>query len=99
MSERVSEEEYEELLDLFRENNLTQYGIDKLYGEIIDRQIEKNKKIERLNNIINKAIEYIERYETISGYYDSNYDGEADTYSHDNVKDDLLQMLDKDSDN
>jgi len=68
---------------------------DKYIGKLKE---EYDKEIERLNNIIKNAIEYIKRYETISGYYDSNYDGEADTYSHDNVKDDLLQMLDKDSD-
>ena len=50
-------------------------------------------EIERLNNRIYKAIEYIKRYEQINGYYDSCYDGEYDTYSYDNVKEELLDIL------
>ena len=46
----MSEEEFDELLDLMSENNLTQHGADTLYGEIVDREIERK----RLNNIINE---------------------------------------------
>ncbi len=42
----------------------------------------------KINNVINK----INQYEIISGYYDSNYDGIEDTYSHD-IKEELLYIL------
>ena len=59
----MSEEEFNELLDLFRENNLTKYGIDKLYGEIVDREIERNRLKEQLQqkeNIIKEVRERLE---------------------------------------
>lgn len=67
---------------------------------IIDLLIELKKRINAINDTkidlqfrIDKAIEYIERYEQINGYYDSCYDGEYDTYSYDNVKEELLDIL------
>ena len=56
----------------------------------------KRKAVIRLTMIewrIGKAIKYIKRYEQINGYYDSCYDGQYDTYSHDNVKEELLDIL------
>ena len=53
----VDDREFRELLDLFRENNLTQYGIDRLYGAIIDRDGEKNKEIAELKKTIKKSTE------------------------------------------
>ena len=50
----MSEEEFDELLDLMSENNLTQHGADTLYGEIVSRGINARLEIERLNNIINE---------------------------------------------
>ena len=59
---------------------------DKLYGEMTYKNIELQERID-------KALEKINQYEVITGYYDSNYDGEEDTYSHDNLKEDLLNIL------
>ena len=55
--------------------------------------IGNNKKEKELQARIDKAIEYIKRYEQINGYYDSCYDGEYDTYSYDNIKEELLDIL------
>lgn len=55
--------------------------------------IDISKIADNLQAIRDKAIEYIKRYEQINGYYDSCYDGEYDTYSNDNVKEELLDIL------
>lgn len=50
---------------------------------------------EQINNLqskIDKAIDKLNQYEIISGYYDSNYDGIEDTYPRD-IKEDLLDIL------
>ena len=63
--------------------NKTEYiGLE----ELITAYDEKNKEIERLNNIIKEAIEYIEE----------RYDGEVltHTFDKDNVGE-LLEILDK----
>ena len=72
-----------------------------------DKEIERQKEIIRqldiknleLTTIIKEVREYVEKYEVINGYYDSNYDGENDTYSHDLVKEDILEILDKENTN
>ena len=50
------------------------------------------KEVNNLQSKIDKAIDKLNQYEIISGYYDSNYDGIEDTYSHD-IKEDLLDIL------
>lgn len=54
-------------------------------------------QLQQKENIIKEVREYIERYEVIFGYYDANYDGISDTYSHNTVKEDLLKILDKEN--
>lgn len=54
--------------------------------------LEENIKVK---DVIKEVREYIKKYEVINGYYDSNYDGENDIYSHDLVKEDILAILDK----
>lgn len=51
-----------------------------------------------INNLqfkIDKVINKINQYELIVGYYDSNYDGYDDTYSHE-IKDELSDILKED---
>lgn len=89
----MSEEEFNELLDLFRENNLTKYGIDKLYGEIVDREIERNRLKEQLQqkeNIIKEVREYCND--------DNNFEimTDFDTFeNHNRIGNDILEILDK----
>ncbi|MBO4738701.1 MAG: hypothetical protein J5606_03980, partial [Bacteroidales bacterium] len=62
---RNNEETYRlEMLDITKKLGLNE---ETMFDEVKD-------KAERLNNIIKEVREYIEKYETISGYYDSNYD-------------------------
>lgn len=42
---------------------------------------------------MDKAVEYIEKYDFITGYYEYNYDDENDTYTHYTVKEELLEIL------
>lgn len=49
----------------------------------------------KLRKTINNVKEKVNQYEFISGYYDDNYDGEDTTYSHDTLKEDLLEDIDK----
>lgn len=42
---------------------------------------------------IDKAVEYIKRFEGIIGLYDANYDGEYDTYYHYDADKELLNIL------
>lgn len=51
--------------------------------------------INNLQSKIDKAIDKINQYELIVGYYDSNYDEYDDTYSHE-IKDELLDILKED---
>ena len=67
--------------------------------ELIKCNDYANEEIERLHSIIKEVREYIEKYEAIIGYYDSNYDGEYDTYTHDFVKEDVLKILNKENKN
>ena len=60
-----------------------------------EQQLQEENK--RLHSIIKEVREYVEKYEVINGYYDSNYDGENDTYSQDIVKEDILEILDKEN--
>lgn len=53
------------------------------------------KYITNLQSKIDKAIDKINQYELIVGYYDSNYDEYDDTYSHE-IKDELLDILKED---
>jgi len=48
--------------------------------------------IDNLQSKIDKAIDKINQYELIVGYYDSNYDEYDDTYSHE-IKEELLDIL------
>lgn len=89
--------------DLLREMQNKSLFYDKCTrerGKLLDELDEKDKIIkklklenEKLNYIINKTKEYIKKYELISGYYDSCYDDEYDTYSNNNVKEELLGIL------
>ena len=51
--------------------------------------------INNLQSKLNKAIDKINQYELIVGYYDSNYDEYDDTYSHD-IKDELSDIFKED---
>ena len=58
----------------------------------VDEELELYNEVIRLREIIDKVNDKVNCYEVITGYYDSNYDGEHDTYLHD-LKDDLLNIL------
>lgn len=45
--------------------------------------------------VLDKIKEKVNQYEFISGYYDNNYDGEDTTYSHDTLKEELLELLEE----
>ena len=70
---------------------------EKQIYENLDSSIRLLNENVELKKIIEKAREYIEKYEAVIGYYDSNYDGEYDTYSHDLVKEELLEILEKEN--
>ena len=68
------------------------------YDYFKEWDIEQYKKeIERLHSIIKEVRELAQRYNILIGYYDGydGYDGTHDTYSHDTVKEELLEILDK----
>lgn len=50
-----------------------------------------------LKDIIKEVREYIEKYDFITGYYEHNYDDGNDTYTHYTVKEELLEILDKEN--
>ena len=52
-------------------------------------------QLQQKENIIKEVREYIEKYDFITGYYEHNYDDENDTYTHYTVKEELLEILDK----
>lgn len=52
---------------------------------------------DQLHSIIKEVREYIEKYDFITGYYEYNYDDENDTYTHYTVKEELLEILDKEN--
>ena len=60
----MSEEEFDELLDLMSEQNLTRHGADKLYGEIVSREIERRtlkEKLQQKENIIKEVREWAKK--------------------------------------
>lgn len=63
-----------------------------------DKEIEQLKsQLQQKENIIKEVREKINQYEFITGYYDACYDEIYDTYSNDNVKEELLEVLDKEN--
>lgn len=83
-----------------------EYGVsytrlEELHDFVIDQdmkhQEEKDKEIERLHSIIEEVRELVQRYNILIGYYDGYdcYDETHDTYSHDTVKEELLEILNK----
>ena len=54
---------------------------------------EKDKEIERLNNIRVRAIEYIKRYESIRAYYDYQDEEYWETDYDDDFQEELLSIL------
>ena len=55
--------------------------------------LEKENKKQK--EVLDKIKEKVNQYEFISGYYDDNYDGEDTTYSHDTLKEDILELLEE----
>lgn len=68
-----------------------QFEITKLNTDIF----LKDKEIERLNNIIKEVREYINHYETIRGYYEYQELGYDEYNYEDDLKKELLEILDK----
>lgn len=64
-------------------------GTCEVYKDVVERIINN------LQSKIDKAIDKINQYELIVGYYDSNYDEYDDTYSHE-IKDELSYILKED---
>lgn len=62
---------------------------------LVEEYIDYDDIIYNLQYKIDKAIDKINQYELIVGYYDSNYDEYDDTYSHE-IKDELLDSLKED---
>lgn len=73
-------------------------SIKRLLDEM-DRADEIIKKqffeLDKQKEILDKIKEKVNQYEFISGYYDDNYDGEDTTYSHDTLKEDILELLEE----
>lgn len=74
----------------------------EIFNELFDeleRQISNYEQaledLDKKENIIKEVREYIEKYDFITGYYEHNYDDENDTYTHYTVKEELLEILDK----
>ena len=61
-------------------------------GHLIEQKLELYNEVIRLREIIDKIKNKVNQYEAITGYYDSNYDGIEDIYSHD-LQEDLLNIL------
>lgn len=98
----MSEERYK----LIKENVYTRCHIAEYTGiglscpdkeeiELIDYVEELKDQLQQKENIIKEVREYIEKYDFITGYYEHNYDDENDTYTHYTVKEELLEILDK----
>jgi hypothetical protein len=77
---------------LHRDNEYITSKLEIIYEEDIQRIVEEKNN---LQSKIDKAIDKINQYELIVGYYDSNYDEYDDTYSHE-IKDELLDILKED---
>ena len=63
--------------------------------EMIRGLYDLSARVTKQENIIKEVREYIEKYDFITGYYEHNYDDENDTYTHYTVKEELLEILDK----
>ena len=74
--------------------------IEKIKAYYIGSDIDKVLDyIQQKENIIKEVREYIEKYDFITGYYENNYDDVNDTYTHYTVKEELLEILDKENNN
>lgn len=91
---KLSEKDKREVNNLIRFMQEKKYH-DKQYEELLNQYIELSRDYDYLQSKIDKAIDKLNQYEIISGYYDSNYDDIEDTYSHD-IKEDLLDILKED---
>jgi len=64
------------------------------YKETLEEQLkEKDKEIERLNNIINELESYIKHYDKIEGYYEYVECGYDEYNSDEDVKEQILDYI------
>lgn len=82
-------------LDKYRERGKGTYTFCQV-GCDCNIAVNLLEKCENLQSKIDKAIDKINQYELIVGYYDSNYDEYDDTYSHNTLKEELNDILKED---
>ena len=69
--------------------------LQKKYNNLLKEHIKLKQELQQKENIKKEVREYIEKYDFITGYYEHNYDEGNDTYTHYTVKEELLEILDK----
>lgn len=94
MSEEEKLQLENECLLKYSKAQMIQKYIDELEENIVlsDLWCKSQEKIKEVR-------EYIEKYDFITGYYEYNYDDGNDTYTHYTVKEELLEILDKENNN
>ena len=88
------DKEIEQLKDVIKNKHLKE--IERLNKRIKELEEGFKATTEDLceeSTKIEKAIEYIEKYDFITGYYEHNYDDVNDTYTHYTVKEELEEIL------